>query len=343
MTIEHLLTPVAPQDSCGENLEYDAEFMKMEQLAAGKTEQQFGTTIIPAEAPDWAAVERQATSLLRRTKDLRVMFFLTQAWTHLRGLQGYADGLQLIYLAIERYWHQLHPLLENDGEHDPIFRINVLAGFGDHTQLTQAVRNATLIKSGSSELSLRDACALLDGSKPVLSSFPDGLPRLRNELLNPQQTPIALVGTITNTLAKVHHAIHLHLGESALPEMALLQSSFDCITQALQHSGHQGAREAEPDIILTPGAFNLPDEGLALAPVEFGYGQVHSRADALQLLEKVKDYFLLHEPSHPAPLLIERLTRLINLNFLQIVNDLAPDGLRQLEVILGTEGKDDKS
>lgn len=343
MTIEHLLIPVAPEDNCGENLEYDVEFMKMEQFAVGKAEQQFGATIIPAEAPDWTAVERQATSLLRRTKDLRVMFFLTQAWTQLRGLQGYADGLQLIYLAIERYWHQLHPLLESDGEQDPIFRINVLAGLGDNTQLTQTVRNATLIKSGGSELSLRDACTLLDGTKQELPSFPDGLPRLRSELNNPHQSNIALIGSITATLEKLRHAIHLHLGENALPEMALLQNSFDVVTQAIQQTEHPGTWEAEPDVILTPETFNLPGDSLPLAPVEFGYGQVQSRADAQHLLEKVKDYFLQHEPSHPAPLMIERLQKLINLNFLQIVNDLAPDGLRQLEVILGTGKKDEES
>ncbi len=343
MTIEHLLTPVAPEDSCGANLEYDAEFMKMEQIASGKAEQQFGDTIIPAEAPDWAAVERLASSLLRRTKDLRVMFFLTQAWTQLRGLQGYADGLQLLYLAIERYWHQLHPLLENDGEYDPIFRINVLAGLGDNTQLTQAVRTAALIKGGGSELSLRDACALLDGSKQEVPAFPDGLPRLRNELSNPQQANMSVVRTIADTLAKLRHAIHLHLGESALPEMTLLQSSFDTVNQAIQSAKSLGGRDADPDVILTPEALTQLDDGLPLAPVEFGYGQVQSRADALHLLEKVKDYFLRHEPSHPAPLMIERLQRLINLNFLQIVNDLAPDGMRQLEVILGTGQKEGES
>ncbi|KEY58753.1 type VI secretion system protein TssA [Serratia sp. DD3] len=341
MMIEHLLTPVTAENQCGENLEYDVEFMKMEQLAAGKKEQQFGDTIIPAEEPDWGAVERLSINLLRRTKDLRVMFYLATAWTQLRGLQGYADSLQLIYLAIERYWHQLHPLLEIDGEYDPIFRINVLASLGDHTYLTQAVRTSPLIKIGSNELSLRDACTLLDGSKQEIASFPDGLPRLRNELINPQQSTVGLVRTITEQLAQLRHAIHLHLGENALPEMALLQSNFEGITQAIQQMATPRIREENTEPAPTSPALGLFDDGLT--PIEFGYGQVQSRADAQHLLEKVKDYFLRHEPSHPAPLMIERLQKLINLNFLQIVNDLAPDGLRQLEVILGTGEKPEKT
>jgi type VI secretion system protein ImpA len=340
MTIELLLAPVTSEVICGENLEYDADFMRMAQAAAGKPEQQFGDTIIPAEAPDWSVVERLATGLLHRTKDLRVMFSLTLAWTQLRGLQGYADGLQLIYLAIERYWHQLHPLLESDGVRDPMFRINALAELGDHTQLTQAVRSTTLIKNGGSDLSLRDAGALLDGSKQELPNIPNGLSYLRSELNNPQQANVQAMLVITNTLTKLRHAIQLHLGESALPEMTLLQKTFDSVAQAIQQPEGQSTREADPDLILTPEALSLPSDPLPLPLGEFGYGQVQSRADALHLLEKIKGYFQLYEPSHPAPLMIERLQKLINMNFLQIVSDLAPEGLRQLEVILGTREKD---
>ncbi|AHG20952.1 hypothetical protein Z042_16080 [Chania multitudinisentens RB-25] len=338
MTIECLLAPVAPEVSCGENLEYDADFMRMTQSAAGKPEQQFGDTIIPAEAPDWGAVERLATGLLHRTKDLRVMFFLTLAWTQLRGIQGYADGLQLLYLAIERYWHQLHPLLENDGEHDPMFRLNALAELGDNTQLTLAVRAAILLKNGGGELTLRDACALLDGSKQELPHFPNGLIYLRSALSNSQQANIQAVLAITQTLAKLRHAIQLHLGEGALPEMTLLQKTFTCIAQAIQQP--ENHLETEPTILPSPEALTRPNEPLPLGKRDDG--QVQSRADALHLLENIKDYFQRYEPSHPAPLMIKRLQKLINLNFLQIVSDLAPDGLRQLEVILGTKEKPDE-
>lgn len=337
MTIETLLTPVTPEASCGENLEYDADFMTMEQIASGKTEQQFGDTIIPAEAPDWAAMERLASGLLRRTKDLRVMMMLTLAWTQQRGIQGYAEGLQLVYLAIERYWPSLYPALETDGESDPMFRISALASLGDGTRLSQAARSALLIKSNGAELSLRDAQALLDGSKSEVAHYPGGLARLRNELSNPQQANIQALLDAAGTLEKLRHAILLHLGESALPDMSQLLRTLDVVVQAIRAQENGGPREADPDIILSPEALNPLADVLPMAPVEFGFGQVQSRADALHLLGKIKDYFLKYEPSHPAPLMIERLQRLINLNFLQIVSDLAPDALRQLEVILGTE------
>ena len=108
-----LLAPVDADNPCGDNLEYDADFLAMARAAAGKAEQQFGSTIIPEEAPDWVQVERLATSLLARTKDLRVMLYLTRAWTQLRGLPGYADGLTLIHQSILRYWDALQPALSS--------------------------------------------------------------------------------------------------------------------------------------------------------------------------------------------------------------------------------------
>jgi type VI secretion system protein ImpA len=42
-----------------------------------------------------------------------------------------------------------------------------------------------------------------------------------------------------------------------------------------------------------------------------------------------------YEPSHPAPLMIERVQRLSELNFMDIIRDLAPDGVNQLDNIFG--------
>ncbi len=77
--------------------------------------------------------------------------------TRRRGLAGYADGLLLVQEALSRYWEQLYPLLEEYGETDPFYRINALAGLSDKSDLTVAVRNASLLRSNGDEISLRDA------------------------------------------------------------------------------------------------------------------------------------------------------------------------------------------
>jgi type VI secretion system protein ImpA len=42
-----------------------------------------------------------------------------------------------------------------------------------------------------------------------------------------------------------------------------------------------------------------------------------------------------HEPSNPAPLLIRRAQRLVQMNFLEIVKDLMPDSLSTIEKLAG--------
>jgi type VI secretion system protein ImpA len=333
MAIDTLLAPVDAENPCGENLEYDTDFLAMEQAATGKSEQQFGSTIIPAEAPDWVQVERLATTLLTRTKDLRVMLCLTRAWTQLRGLQGYADGLMLIHQALDRYWDTLLPLLEFDGEADPLFRINVLADLGDKAALTTSVRAAPLLKGATGEISLRDAGALLDGSKLECPTFPGGRARLQDELSQPERPEAQLVMRIAETLGAIRTTVTRHLGESALPEMHNLTKIFALVAQFGQDSAPVSESAEQPDDIAAP-----PASAAAAAPaatLNWRSAQIQSRDDAQLMLDKVKHYFRLHEPSHPAPLMIDRVQRLIALDFMQIIRDLAPDGLNQLETILG--------
>ena len=234
MNIDEFLAPISPDNPCGENLEYDADFQAMGQASQGKAEQQFGDTIIPAEPADWNTVERLATSLLGRTKDLRVMLALTHAWTRRRGLAGYADGLLLVQEALSRYWEQLYPLLEEYGETDPFYRINALAGLSDKSDLTVAVRNASLLRSNGDEISLRDAQALLDGSKTECPDYPGGRPRLIDELARGDQPGTEAVIVINERLLAIRELLTGYLGESGVPEMEQLLKTVGQVSSACQ-------------------------------------------------------------------------------------------------------------
>ena len=63
--------------------------------------------------------------------------------------------------------------------------------------------------------------------------------------------------------------------------------------------------------------------------------QIASRHDIDMLLEKIYIYFEKNEPSHPAPLFIRRIQRLMNYNFYEIMKDISPDSLDRLEILVG--------
>ena len=327
MTLETLLAPVSAERPCGENLEYDAEFQALEQASQGKAEQQFGDTIIPAEPADWNRVEKLATALLARTKDLRVMVALTHAWTRRQGLEGYANGLSLIGQALALYWDELWPALTENGEHDPFYRINALAGLGDKSALTATLRQSILLRSNGDEISVRDAQSLLDGSKTECAGFPGGRARLVDELARAGQGDGGVMRQIEGRLTTIRSWLVEKLSESGAPEMEQLIKTATTINTV--------SRPVD-DVATNVEVQTAP---AAVEPVtvrgDWRSAEVTSRADAQLMLEKVKFYFTQHEPSHPAPLMIDRVQRLIEQDFMAIIRDLAPDGVQQLENIFG--------
>lgn len=332
MNLDELLAPISNDRPCGENLEYDADYMAMEQASAGKAEQQFGDTIIPAEPADWNKVEKLASGLLTRTKDLRVMLALTQAWTQLRGLSGYADGLQLIKQSLLLYWEPLWPVLSEDGDYDPFYRINALAALSDKSVLTTSLRQAPLIRSASDQLSLRDACALLDGSKSECEEFPGGRARLMDELARSEQPGIAAIVSISERLQTIRETLSEHLGESGVPEMEQLLKTVNTVAQACEMTD---LAALVPESASEPEQAAPQPQQTQTRHADWRNVQPGSRADVQLMLEKVKQYFVQHEPSHPAPLMIDRVQRMIEMDFMSLIRDLAPDGVHQLENIFG--------
>ncbi|WP_345830292.1 type VI secretion system protein TssA [Erwinia sp. HDF1-3R] len=335
MNIDALLTPVSSDQPCGENLEYDADFMAMDQASAGKAEQQFGDTIIPAEPADWNRVERLASDLLTRSKDLRIMLALTRAWTQLKGLTGYASGLALIERSLVAWWEPLWPVLEEDGERDPFYRINALAALGDKSALTSALRQAPLLRSASDEISLRDACALLDGSKTECPDYPGGRARLIDELARGGQPGVDAIIKISERLQIIRETLVQHLGETGVPEMEQLIKTVSTVAQACEVTDLLTLIPAASAPGEIPPVAGAPEVKAVSGHTDWRSAQPGSRADAQLMLEKVKQYFVQHEPSHPAPLMIDRVQRMIEMDFMDIIRDLAPDGVHQLENIFG--------
>jgi type VI secretion system protein ImpA len=62
---------------------------------------------------------------------------------------------------------------------------------------------------------------------------------------------------------------------------------------------------------------------------------IKSRQDAIRALDAVIAYFRAHEPSSPVPLFLERAKRLVSKSFIEVLQDIAPDGLTQAHLIGG--------
>jgi type VI secretion system protein ImpA len=64
-------------------------------------------------------------------------------------------------------------------------------------------------------------------------------------------------------------------------------------------------------------------------------GQLQSRDDVMRMLDKICEYYARVEPSSPVPLLLQRAKKLVPMSFMEIMQDLIPDGVSQAEMYRG--------
>jgi type VI secretion system protein ImpA len=107
-----LLEPIPGESPGGVALRYDPIYDRIKE-ARREGEDAWGGE--PKKA-DWPLVVKLATEALgKRSKDLQIGAWLTEALVRRNGFGGLADGLELLAGMLDRYWDTLHPEIE-DGD-----------------------------------------------------------------------------------------------------------------------------------------------------------------------------------------------------------------------------------
>jgi hypothetical protein len=104
MSLQVLLEPTNDEPPCGPNLEYDPEFVAVDQALRPRPEHLVGEPAAGSAAPDWTDIRRRCEALLGRTRDLRLAMMYLRALTHTDQLAGFAEGLGLVSGLLDRYW-----------------------------------------------------------------------------------------------------------------------------------------------------------------------------------------------------------------------------------------------
>ncbi|WP_447753436.1 type VI secretion system protein TssA [Pseudomonas nicosulfuronedens] len=323
--IQKLLSPLHDGSVCGSELEYDAEYIELQVAAAEREEQQFGSTIIPAQQPNWSDVAHRANQLFGRTKDLRVLAYLARARAELEGLPGYCEVLGVAVQWLKRYWDELYPRIVIDGEADPMLRINAIAALMDTQGIGRALRNAPLVQGDFGSFSLRDLESQLEADPNDPGSASGG--KLRQILSAQDSVELKAVRTIDTTLRTLNQLVEQQLDASWMPDFSTFARPFKLIVRALDDSQGQSLpsevqveHAAQIDTSVHPrGATTSPER----------------REQAIQMMEGVCRYFERYEPGHPAILLVRRAQRLMPMTFMEIIQDMVPESGQPFGHILG--------
>ena len=342
MDVPLLLAAVSANSPCGEDLEYDADFLRLERDSRGQPERSMGDSILPAEPPEWRSIQQQSLDLLQRSKDLRITHFLLQSSLALEGIPGLARVLTLISELLKQYWAELHPRLDADDNNDPTVRINALAGLTSDVTI-RLLRESILARSRTfGAVSLR-AAANASG----LQSFPDenlGAEQLAGALLDsdPEQleTIRAALLEARSAAEAIEQQVSDQVGSAQGVDLGPLKQPLKMALQILGQFAPQSGDSDLADPVEPDHTAPVENASVPSAPRNSTVpGEINNRDDVLRSLDRILAYYTRHEPSSPLPVLLNRAKNLVHADFAAIVRNLIPDGMSQFENLRGPESE----
>lgn len=339
--LSHHALPIDEQQPCGPDCEYDAGFLALSQAVAGKPEQQFGDTIIPAVEPDWRVVEQMASEMLGKTKDLRVVAWLTEAATRLHGVAGFAAGVQLMNLLCEQYWDDVHPRLVIDGDNDPYLRIGALASlsssggsYADSAPIMRALREAS-IANRAVTIRIRDVELAAAHDATARYSDAQVVSILKDAIADGSEAISAFEQAVVSFSALIAQVGSRMSGQEQ-PDFSAMEALIKAVGGAIARARSSGVAEASNESE-EPSGLGLDTGGATGARGTSVVGEVRSREDVRRALQRVCAYLEQHEPSNPASLFARRAERMLGMDFIGIVRELSPDSMQQIQLVTGVK------
>ncbi|MGY2163170.1 type VI secretion system protein TssA [Pseudomonas tolaasii] len=333
-----LAQPLGEADACGQNLEYDPQFLELEEEALGKPEVQYGDTITQAVEPNWKRVMVLAQPLLERSRDLRLAIWLTRAQLNLNGIAGLAAGLELVQALLEHCWDGLHPQLDPDDDNDPLLRINILAFLCEPAGVLRDVLDAPLVSARNLGAVTLRQFELASGEQ---SGEGENVSLAMIEGAFIEADPLELAATDAALTQALDLSVRI---EQLLTEKVGVGRAIDLsgLATVLRRAGDVIRRRlpGEAPVDVAAVAAPVATAAAAAAPQALR-GEINSREDARQTIDRLCTYFQTFEPASPVPILLQRAKKLIDKNFMELLQDLAPDGLAQLALVSGIRNSDD--
>lgn len=326
-----LAEPVSPESPCGVDLEYTQLLASFDALRI------FGNGMPLSPEIDWRGIREQALTALEQSRDLRILTHLAAALLRIDGITAFCDVLAVADRWLAERWELVFPRVEDDA----LSRQNALSCLADPMAIVAPLRRCVVITHRQlGTISLRDIERTTGQSDSTVSDIgiQDSAQVEAALVATPVEELSTLVATLasgTNSLDNIVASMQQRAGPLAAPDFAPLAKPLMRMRKILDE--HLATRiktnsSAPPSPAQTTADGAPGDPALSVGTDS---GEIQSREHAIRAIDAVMLYFRKHEPSSPVPMLLERARRLVAKGFLEVLADIAPDGLSQARNIGG--------
>jgi type VI secretion system protein ImpA len=336
---------VSSIELCGINLEDDPGFQNFFFASQGTPERFDGQSTIPAEAPDWRAVKKQAIEYLDKTRDLKLISVLAQSVLNTEGLAKFEQCLNGLTQQIKNHWQEVFPPLDED-DGDPLERISALGHICDKDFIISILKKLPIAHSkvlGNVTLQSIDRAVGPAVSKnegdlaipQIIGIFKESDPEQITATYNHVNKCVAHLTEINDTFIE-------HAGNEYNVNFDATIDVLNQLGNSLKKYGNLNievitkAEEATESPTLQPSTGDSTSANTQNYPTfDSANMKLTSRDDVERCFDLILAYYQQCEPSSPVPILINRAKKLVNSDFLDIVRDIFPDALDQVQKLGG--------
>ncbi|MEC5387271.1 type VI secretion system protein TssA [Uliginosibacterium sp. H3] len=320
--ISLLLKPVSEAEPAGSDMSFSSEFDAIQEARraddASLDQGEWVTTLKEADWPD--ALQRTTALLSRQTKDLRLASWYTEASAKTHGVSGMARGFALIAGLLDEFWDTLHPLADDGDMEQRIGNLSWLI-----TRSVQLTPELPLVRSGAQRYGTQDL-DIARAHQLQLERSPDSeaTPRVTLQQFKAAQraTPRSFYEQLLLDCAAASEAAN-KLAEATDRRLGLDGPSFTPLKSALENYTDTVQRIARESGVIESSATTPPAEA-QIDDISDGAttmdernagtgstggttgGPIRSRAQALQQLRQVADFFRRTEPHSPVAYLADK-------------------------------------
>ncbi|WP_347266007.1 type VI secretion system ImpA family N-terminal domain-containing protein [Paracoccus sp. (in: a-proteobacteria)] len=352
------LAPMSVPDSAGLDLRNDMRFLALERALEGASRSLRAEQVEKGNtgdvALDWARLLDEADALAQTGRDLRLLVCATRIMANQRGPEGLAEGLALLAEAIETHWERLHPELRDGAtpRDRALRRINALYQIenADAGILGDLEFNTVLTPRGLPAVSGGDLAAGSVTPGMLAAEVSAGLSAAEQAArMARHETRVARVLTACRASRDLEADRVAALAQGLAAALAALERLEAALVAQL--GGETPVRFADLRRMLERMAATLASTGAQLAaaaaavagdsatPVATGASglpaRLASRHEVEACLDLVIEFYERNEPASPLPHLARRMKKMVPMNFLQLMEEIAPGGMKEFRNVAG--------
>ena len=375
MELEPFLVRVGDGDASGSELRNDPRFHAVERLlepaARSFRLENIRTGGTGSVAIDWSEILSQSADLAPTGRDIRLLVIVARALANAEGFDGMRQGLDLLTSTVDQHWDTVHPVLREAASprEAATRRINALFQLenSDNGLLCDLEFATVLSPRGIGPVTVGDLCAGGLTRNQAQTELPSGLGEkemtellsrhearanrvtaaCRAQAIERPEEMAALTQSVEaarTALAALEAALTARVGENGVgvkfKELDKVLSRAFAPLAAAQSQAAPGAAASEVTAMAEPSAPPPATNGAHPPPAAGGIpGAVNSRRDVERCLDMIIDFYERTEPSSPIPHLARRMRKMVPMNFLQLMEEIAPSGMKEFKNVAGVDDK----